>query len=271
MSEGLYPSLNELSPPKEVTHKVQSADTILNIAMRYGVPVEEIKRRNKIQGNEIWMLNELVIPGTPASANGRGEGGDANVREPSGVPQQNVWGFRTELPSDVAEGARLRDHVTALMRAADCDEEVARTTLQKRDFDFDRALKEVTTVRRLAALFLVDDREALAYLDMCDFNFEAAKKALEDDLRWERDQESGARAQQRQQQRGRGWRLIPQAGQGAGARRILPTQQQQQPPVPGPRAAAYGSMQSGLTEASLPPPPGGSLSLSTGGALKKGR
>ncbi|KAJ8249349.1 hypothetical protein GJAV_G00233830 [Gymnothorax javanicus] len=48
---------------KYIEHKVTSSDTLQGIALKYGVTMEQIKRVNKLFGNEcIFLRNSLSIP-----------------------------------------------------------------------------------------------------------------------------------------------------------------------------------------------------------------
>ena len=66
------PTPSESVPaPVEVKHTVQSGDTLLSIAIEYGVTVEQIQQANNLTGVLIRAGDELIIPGQvadPASA-----------------------------------------------------------------------------------------------------------------------------------------------------------------------------------------------------------
>eukprot|EP00919_Chromeraceae_sp_WS-2016_P029141 GHVR01069091.1.p2 GENE.GHVR01069091.1~~GHVR01069091.1.p2 ORF type:complete len:215 (-),score=65.35 GHVR01069091.1:96-740(-) len=159
----LEKNINE-SNKEEIIHIVSNADTLTNIAMRYGCSVEAIKSRNSIVSNDIFMLSTIVIP----SCN-------------------YTYGYLNKLPDDVEDAARISGHVQAIVIATGCDEEIARQALESRNFDFARALAEISHVKTLSERYQVDEREVLAYLDICEFNYEKTKKMLEEDLLWERD------------------------------------------------------------------------------------
>lgn len=57
-----------VTTPVEVRHRVQSGDTLLSIALEYGVTVEEIQQANNISGVLIRVGDELIIPGQVADA-----------------------------------------------------------------------------------------------------------------------------------------------------------------------------------------------------------
>ena len=52
-----------VTTPVEVKHTVQSGDTLLSIALDYGVTVEEIQQANNLTGVLIRVGDELIIPG----------------------------------------------------------------------------------------------------------------------------------------------------------------------------------------------------------------
>ena len=57
-----------VTTPVEVKHTVQSGDTLLSIALDYGVTVEEIQQANNLTGVLIRVGDELIIPGQVADA-----------------------------------------------------------------------------------------------------------------------------------------------------------------------------------------------------------
>jgi LysM repeat protein len=57
-----------VTTPVEVKHTVQSGDTLLSIALDYGVTVEEIQQANNLTGVLIRVGDELIIPGQLADA-----------------------------------------------------------------------------------------------------------------------------------------------------------------------------------------------------------
>lgn len=50
------------SAEREIVHKVKPDDTLEGLALKYHVPIEEIKAKNCLSSNEIYFLPELIIP-----------------------------------------------------------------------------------------------------------------------------------------------------------------------------------------------------------------
>ncbi len=53
-----------IEPPKPNAYKVQKGDTLYSIAQKFNTTVDEIKRLNNIQSNNIYINQELYIPNT---------------------------------------------------------------------------------------------------------------------------------------------------------------------------------------------------------------
>ncbi|CEM22543.1 unnamed protein product [Vitrella brassicaformis CCMP3155] len=153
-----------------IKHKVTGADTLVNLAIRYSVSVVDIKRFNNLLSDQIWFKSEILIP-----------------REE--LPDNFI-----EMDKRLIDAAELANKVAALVKASGCDEEMARDHLANTNFDFEKAMIECTHVQSLADYFSISTKEAASYLALNDYDYVKAKKALEDDLQWERDEKRSGRA-----------------------------------------------------------------------------
>jgi len=107
-------------------HKPTSRDTVQGLSLKYGVEVADIKRINKIWGNnDLFARKEIIIPTTM----------DAYLAFSA---KQSTSGTRSTPPP---KGLDKRDEtIKKFMEIAQCDKDIARHYLEEKKWNFAKAL-----------------------------------------------------------------------------------------------------------------------------------
>ena len=131
------------APGREVTYKMESGDTVLAIAARFGTSVEAIMKRNNITSpSELKIGQELVIPTTSTVL-------ATTTTTPSSTPTPTATARATATPTPTT--TTTTPTPTATATAAPPPSILTVYTVQKGDNSFDVAGRFGVSVEDLAA------------------------------------------------------------------------------------------------------------------------
>lgn len=143
---------------KYIRHQITNADTLINICIRYEVPIAEVRRMNHLSSDDIWFKHELIIPRT--------------------ILPPTFTLFSKSLESTATSALKA----IAVCHATNCETSTAKSNLRARRGNFDDALKDCQWVNEMCRKYGVTEDKAMVYLDMHPNSLERAEIELREDL-----------------------------------------------------------------------------------------